>query len=95
MVFVGQMVRLMTFNGTAAPTSPQVKPTDDYWRLIGTSGRVVNCSPPKGIAADRVLVAFSASLDELGLANDNEIANALWVKVSDLSAASSADQSLA
>ncbi|BDD01427.1 DUF6678 family protein [Persicobacter psychrovividus] len=73
-------VRLKTFLGTNI--SPEdVDKFDDYWKLIGQSGTVIN---DKLSDKERVLVLFDRDLDDFQLANHNPIKNSLIIKKSDL-----------
>ena len=81
-------VKLVTFNDTLNPVEAS-ESENNYWILIGSSGRVVCTDPDPGISEDRILVQFDCNLDELGLANHNKLPNALWIKMSDLELSSS------
>lgn len=80
---VGQTVKLVTFNGSKiAPAD--VDPDQNFWKLVGSEGRVSSVDPPKYIGADRILVVFDLELDSLDLPNHNNPKNALWIKKQDL-----------
>ena len=73
-------VRLKTFLGTK--NSPDdVGKSDDYWKLIGQSGTVID---DKLTDKERVLVLFDKNLDDFQLPNHNQIKNSLMIKKSDL-----------
>jgi hypothetical protein len=77
-------VRLRSFNGSKkAPED--VEAYENYWRLIGEVGVVLEVNRPTGVDPDRVLVRFEPCLDDWGLENHNEVPNALWIRLSDLS----------
>ncbi len=74
----GKRVVLKSFKGSLI--APQdVKPEENYWLLIGSKAvvEVVNNT-------DRVLLKFERDLVTLGLSNQNEQLNSLWVLISDL-----------
>lgn len=74
----GKRVALKSFNGSLiAPEN--VKPEENYWLLIGSKAVVELTND-----SDRVLIKFDRDLSSLGLANHNEIPNALWILISDL-----------
>ena len=85
----GSKVRLMTFEGLNTPPCGCV-PEENYWKLIGTEGRVV-LDPFKCCKDDRysderkLLVDFDISFECLGLCPHQKNENSLWVSVSDLS----------
>lgn len=84
----GELVVLKTFNGLEAPRD-EVRSHDNYWKLIGCSGIVVNENHPEFLPCPsaefkRVLIGFDDILDCHGLANHNEIKNTIWILVSDL-----------
>ena len=72
-------VRVKSFNGTALGP-PDLKPSENYWLLIGKEGVVI---APKN---DRncMLVEFSESVTSLGLHCHNPIPNTLFLLESDL-----------
>jgi hypothetical protein len=72
-------VRLKTFLGTLA-AGKKINACDDYWKLIGEKGKVVDDELYNG----RVLVLFKKNLDIFEVANHNPIPNSLWIKESDL-----------
>lgn len=78
----GTRVVLQHFNGTAEGT-PDGKPADDYWRLIGSSGTVLGPANAQG----RVLVRFDEDVAAQGLACHNPEPNSLLIAVSDLAPA--------
>jgi len=74
----GKRVVLKSFNGSLI--APQdVKPGENYWQLIGCKAVVELAND-----TDRVLIKFEHDLPSLGLANHNEVPNALWILISDL-----------
>ena len=74
----GKRVVLKSFNGNL--NAPQdVKAEENYWQLIGSKAVVEIAN-----RTDRVLIKFERDLSSLGLANHNEVPNALWVLISDL-----------
>ena len=80
---VGRKVALKTFNRTSvAPRG--VDAGENYWRLIGRTGEIVEaCSKEHGLKG-RVLVKFHEDLAGFGLIAHNPIPNALWILASDL-----------
>jgi len=75
----GTSVKLKTFLGTLV--SPKNKePWNNYWRLIGEKGEVVDGKIYNG----RVLVLFERNLDDFKLANHNPVPNSLWILPTDL-----------
>jgi hypothetical protein len=83
MLTLNAKVILSTFNGTA--TSPEACQNDEnYWLLIGCSGRIVEAKNKNG----RVLVLFDESVSEKGLHCHNPVPNSLYILASDLRAVS-------
>ncbi|MGE9292038.1 MAG: hypothetical protein ACQKBW_00360 [Puniceicoccales bacterium] len=83
---VGTSIRLQSFNGTQEPP-PEVAPSENYWRLIGTSGTVVEGSQREKTyfaKTERVCVQFQEDINALGLHSHNDIENSLWILKSDL-----------
>lgn len=80
---VGASVKLISYNGTVTPEA-DVDPAENYWQLIGETGKVVKNVPANGVASDRVLVHFTNSVNALGLHCHNEIINSLWIQKGDL-----------
>ena len=83
-----QRVRLITFNGTVKSPKAVIK-SENYWKLIGESGTIQKSPKQNTIYASfssepRVLVKFGKDLIGMGLTAHNEIANSLWILVSDL-----------
>ncbi|MBB6560783.1 hypothetical protein HNP48_003459 [Acidovorax soli] len=77
----GTCVVLQCFNGTTE--GPQDRaPSDDYWRLIGSTGVVLEPANAQG----RVLVRFDEDVAALGLAGHNPVPNSLLIAASDLAA---------
>ncbi|MEN5274866.1 hypothetical protein [Stenotrophomonas lactitubi] len=83
----GRKVVLETFLGNRHPHE-NVRPSENYWKLIGTTGTVVSeesqTSMPAHPRGARVLVQFPAGIRNLGLACHNEAPDSLWLFVSDL-----------
>lgn len=79
---IGSRVRLRSFDGTC-DTPADTVPSEDYWRLIGTTGTVRNRQSSRE-AQPRVLVQFHADVASMGLDCHNPIENALWVCEGDL-----------
>ena len=73
-------VRLKTFQGTIR-SSEKINKLDDYWRLIGQRGVVIDDNLED---KERVLVLFDNDLDDFQLANHNPVRNSLMVRRSDL-----------
>lgn len=84
---LGSRVKLISFYGTEV-SSESVAPNENFWKLVGEQGVVVDENLKAHIAfpgkGKRALVKFDQSLDELGLLNHNEIPNSLWIFISDL-----------
>ena len=75
----GKRVVLKTFNG-AAEGPPDGNSSDDYWRLIGSSGTVRSPANAQG----RVLVRFDEDVAARGLACHNPEPNSLLIAATDL-----------
>ncbi|WP_397362421.1 DUF6678 family protein [Olleya sp. R77988] len=73
-------VRLKSFLGTLT-SSEKVNENENYWKLIGETGRVIE---NENIKNGRVLVLFKNNLNDYNLENHNQINNSLWLKKSDL-----------
>jgi hypothetical protein len=72
-------VVLRSFNGTeTAPTD--CDPAENYWRLIGESGTVIEQINQR----KRVLVQFNRAISSHGLHCHNPIKNSLYILESDL-----------
>lgn len=83
MLILNAKVILTTFNGTAA--SPEECPRgENYWLLVGSTGRIAEAKNPNG----RVLVLFDESVSEKGLHCHNPVPNSLYILESDLKAVS-------
>ena len=77
-----QRVRLTRFGGTLiAPDA--VSSHEDYWKLIGRTGTVID-DDRKGHLETQVLVPFDDDVSALGLECHNPIENSLWILQSDL-----------
>ncbi|ASE51499.1 MULTISPECIES: hypothetical protein [Stenotrophomonas] len=83
----GRKVLLATFLGSKHPPD-DVRPSEDYWRLIGTNGTIVLEESQTSMARHqrglRVLVQFPESIRGMGLVCHNEVPDSLWIFVSDL-----------
>ena len=84
---LGDQVKLISFHGEKASSEPVVS-GENFWQLVGVTGEVVSDSikdhpafPDKG---KRAFIRFDKNLDDLGLPNHNDIANSLWIFISDL-----------
>ena len=83
----GSKVQLRSFLGLKeAP--PETRDHENYWRLIGAGGVVVNDKQPHYLGShpmgSRMLVKFEVLIAGLGLECHNEIENSLWIFVADL-----------
>jgi len=74
----GKRVVLKSFNGSLV-AQQEIKPEENYWLLIG--GKAVVESNNN---TDRVLIKFERDLSSLGLTNQNEQPNSLWILIGDL-----------
>lgn len=86
---VGARVVMRTFRGLTGPAE-DVRPDEDFWRLVGAAGTVVRLGASSVTLAaglrPHVLVRFDADVRALGLACHNSVPNALWLCVDDLAA---------
>jgi hypothetical protein len=57
-----------------------VSTKEDYWKLMGKSGIVIDLSEDY----KKALLLFDQNLDDLSLENHNAIKNTLWIRISDL-----------
>jgi len=84
---IGDRVRLISFLGEDS-SPPGVWPHENYWKLIGESGSVVNNVAPSSISKldkqHRVLIQLNVDLSAIGLEAHNEIPNSLWIRTSDI-----------
>ena len=82
----GNIVRLKSFHNTIHPPN-DVEDTENYWKLIGSVGEIVSNEKKTHPAfldmGKRVLVKFD-DVEKYGLSCHNEIANSLWIFLSDL-----------
>ena len=83
----GDTVILETFHGSK--NSPDtVDENNNYWKLIGSKGKVVDSNPMEHPAfpdkGTRILVQFEPNLSSLGLNSHNDIENSLWLFISDV-----------
>jgi len=86
---IGTSVKLISFNGTLN-TESDCSPSEDYWKLIGCKGQIVQDPDKKGIYSPfsdkpRLLVQFEKNVRALGLECHNSVENSLWILESDLS----------
>jgi len=87
---VGDRVRLTTFNGARRWNERgEVYQPEDYWKLIGESGTIVQDPSEVSMYASfsdqpRVLVKFDKSVAAHGLICHNPVPNSLWILVTDL-----------
>ena len=85
---INDKIKLKTFNKTSKrPTKCDEK--ENYWKLIGYTGKVVQDSKQGSIFADfsgekRVLIQFDKNIKSLNLHCHNSIENSLWILVADL-----------
>jgi hypothetical protein len=80
---IGSLVKLVSFNGKK--TQPKkFMPEENFWKLIGMDGRIIENDPKKGISKNRLLVKFDLSLSDLGIPNHNELPDSLWIADTDL-----------
>jgi hypothetical protein len=85
---IGKKVKLISFNGTLKSDDDSL-PSEDYWKLIGCIGRIVQDPNEKGPYASfskkpRLLVQFEDDVVSLGLECHNRVENSLWILQSDL-----------
>jgi hypothetical protein len=85
---IGNKVLLKSFNGTTVPDE-NTQPNENYWKLIDTTGTVVQDPNQEGIYAKfsnerRVLVQFDKSVKSFNLDCHNNVENSLWINVKDL-----------
>ena len=82
---IGERVELVSFDGhLQAPENTD--PREDYWKLSGALGSVVELGPEEQLAFfhGRVLVQFDIDVAALGLECHNPMPNSLWILKSDL-----------
>jgi hypothetical protein len=72
-------VILRSFNGTLSPSAERI-PGENYWRLIGESGTVIEAPN----ARNRVLVKFDKAVSERGLVCHNPVPDSLYILATDL-----------
>jgi hypothetical protein len=80
---IGSRVRLVSFNGRETPPN-KIKFEENFWKLIGIDGEIIENVPKKGIQKNRLLVKFDVTLDDLGIHNHNELPDSLWIAGTDL-----------
>jgi hypothetical protein len=85
---IGNRVLLKSFNGTTVPEE-NTRSDENYWKLISSTGTVVQDPTQKGIYAKyskerRVLVQFDQSVKSINLECHNNVENSLWIRVEDL-----------
>jgi hypothetical protein len=83
----GSKVKLITFNGKSK--SKRVDASQNYWRLIGQEGTILQDPNEKSLFASfskkpRVLIKFDIDVVAMGLIAHNPIPNSLWILVTDL-----------
>ncbi|WP_291147377.1 hypothetical protein [Flavobacterium sp. UBA7680] len=76
----GTIIKLKSFLGTLNSKN-KIKNDNDYWKLIGEKGRVIN---DVEATEERVLILFDKNLNDFKVANHNPIQNSLWIKKTDL-----------
>lgn len=79
-------VILRTFAGSANAPAGTAN-NENYWRLIGTTGIVIDDKNPDWaplLGGHRVLVLFDTNPSDSGLESHNEVPNSLWIAVTDL-----------
>ncbi|MEJ2158037.1 MAG: hypothetical protein P8X96_22125 [Desulfobacteraceae bacterium] len=86
---IGTSVKLISFNGTIEAESDCL-PSENYWKLIGYKGQIVQAPDIKGIYAPfseepRLLVQFAENVKAFGSECHNKVENSLWILESDLS----------
>jgi len=84
----GSKVKLKSFCGRKT-VRPGISPAENYWILIGRTGRVVQSPHQRTLFASfshqkKVLVRFDESLADLSLECHNEVPNSLWILIRDL-----------
>jgi len=91
---IGDKVILQTFLGIKIPNDNNIDPQENYWKLVGCTGKVVEAKekphpafPDKGL---QLLVKFDNSILDLNLISHNNITNTLWIFETDLSLDNSA-----
>jgi hypothetical protein len=76
----GHHVRLITFNGTSTPPQPCANEAENYWKLVGSTGKVEEAPH----TSSRVLIRFDVDVVSYGLYCHNPIPNTLLIEPSDL-----------
>ncbi len=84
----GARVKLVTFDGGSMAPADTI-PTENYWRLIGSLGTLVESDDERAHFTSsgpdaRVCVEFDCDVQGLGLEAHNPVKNSLWLRVSDL-----------
>jgi len=80
----GQKVELRTFNGTSK-TDENCNPNENYWKLIGSIGTVINFPEELNFPyKNRLLIQFDKDVKQLNLECHNNEPNSLWILISDL-----------
>ncbi len=79
MLELNHRVQLRSFNGTEVSPN-DCTPEENYWRLIGESGTIVEVVNHR----KRVLVQFDQPVSVQGLHCHNPIKNSLYILESDL-----------
>ena len=81
----GTHVRLASFQARASAPNG-TPPHEDYWRLIGSSGEILetDSSDDEDYRFSRYLVRFDVDVAVMGLVCHNPVPNTLWILKSDL-----------
>ena len=77
---INTSIKLKSFLGIIT-SKEQVANRDNYWKLIGEKGRVIDIDENN---SDRFLVLFDKNLNDFEIENHNPIKNSLWIKKLDL-----------
>ena len=82
---IGESVELVTLQGHPLALSA-IESGEDYWKLIGTTGRVFELGPEdeQAFFFGRALVQFDVDVGGMGLECHNSVPNSLWILKSDL-----------
>ena len=84
----GTRVILVSFDGKRSG-SADTPPTEDYWKLVGTPGTLVEVPEEREFfevtgPGARVCIEFDSDVRALGLEAHNSVKNNLWVLLTDL-----------
>ena len=83
---IGDQVVLKTFQGSH-PAPPEVDESENYWKLIGLSGVIVekkSSHPAFPQLGERALVKFDNNPKDYGLHCHNSVGKSLWIFILDL-----------